>query len=187
MNIILIFRRQCYLKDEKYLQHFQIYTQSNCELECLTNLTLKDCGCVLFYMPRNKTTNICGSLKYVCSVFASLTLSRMALESKGLKCDCLPSCSSISYNIETSEMEPLYTSSFPNNIKDIHKTKLKFHFKENNFFSWKRYESYGTSDFLASIGGILGLFLGISIMSITEIIYFFTVRLYTNYFGRRNQ
>uniref|UniRef100_T1GN77 Uncharacterized protein n=1 Tax=Megaselia scalaris TaxID=36166 RepID=T1GN77_MEGSC len=59
-------------------------------------------------------------------------------------------------------------------------------FLESNFVAWKMYEGLGTSDFLANVGGILGLFLGISVMSISEIIYFFTIRMYTHYFGRRN-
>lgn len=37
---------------EKPLIYFKVYTQSNCILECLTNATLKKCGCVSFYMPR---------------------------------------------------------------------------------------------------------------------------------------
>lgn len=33
-------RRQCYFNDERYLKFFKVYTQSNCELECLANFTL---------------------------------------------------------------------------------------------------------------------------------------------------
>uniref|UniRef100_T1GN76 Uncharacterized protein n=1 Tax=Megaselia scalaris TaxID=36166 RepID=T1GN76_MEGSC len=67
-------KRQCYLKNEKYLQHFKIYTQANCEFECLTNLTLKMCGCVKFYMPRNETTKFCTRENY-CTSTASENLS----------------------------------------------------------------------------------------------------------------
>jgi hypothetical protein len=33
-------RRQCYFNDERQLKFFKVYTQSNCELECLANFTL---------------------------------------------------------------------------------------------------------------------------------------------------
>lgn len=46
-----IFRRQCYFSDERPLQYFKRYSQSNCELECFANATLKTCGCVHFSMP----------------------------------------------------------------------------------------------------------------------------------------
>lgn len=35
-------RRQCYFNDERNLQFFKVYTQSNCELECLANFTLRE-------------------------------------------------------------------------------------------------------------------------------------------------
>lgn len=44
-------RRQCYFPSERYLQYFKVYTQRNCELECVTNYTLKTCGCVYLHMP----------------------------------------------------------------------------------------------------------------------------------------
>lgn len=45
-------RRQCYFQKERALRYFNIYSQSNCELECLANFTLSKCGCVKFSMPR---------------------------------------------------------------------------------------------------------------------------------------
>lgn len=33
-------RRQCYFNNERYLKFFKVYTQANCELECLANFTL---------------------------------------------------------------------------------------------------------------------------------------------------
>jgi acid-sensing ion channel, other len=44
-------KRQCYFSDERYLRFFRHYTQNNCEIECLVNLTLNRCGCLLFHMP----------------------------------------------------------------------------------------------------------------------------------------
>jgi hypothetical protein len=45
-------RRQCFFTTERHLLHFSIYTQANCDTECYTNYTLKKCGCVAYYMPR---------------------------------------------------------------------------------------------------------------------------------------
>lgn len=42
----------------------------------------------------------------------------------------------------------------------------------------KRIELYTYTDFLAICGGLLGLFLGISALSIIEMVYFFTLRLF---------
>lgn len=45
-------QRQCLFESERRLRFFKIYTQNNCELECLANFTLAKCGCVKFSMPR---------------------------------------------------------------------------------------------------------------------------------------
>ena len=44
-------RRNCYYSNERYLRYFKIYTHNNCEMECWSNLTLQECGCVKFFMP----------------------------------------------------------------------------------------------------------------------------------------
>lgn len=43
--------RQCYFDSERKLRFYRNYTQTNCEVECLTNHTLAQCGCVKFSMP----------------------------------------------------------------------------------------------------------------------------------------
>lgn len=49
-------------------------------------------------------------------------------------------------------------------------------FKEDHFISLKRAELFGITDFIANCGGLLGLFMGVSLLSIVEIIYFCTIR-----------
>lgn len=44
--------------------------------------------------------------------------------------------------------------------------------------SLKREEQYTRTDFLAICGGLLGLCLGVSALSIIEFLYFLTLRLY---------
>lgn len=44
-------RRQCFFNAEHQLRFFRLYSQHNCELECLANYTLLECGCVRFSMP----------------------------------------------------------------------------------------------------------------------------------------
>lgn len=44
-------QRQCFFQSERQLRFFKIYTQTNCEEECLANFTKNECGCVKFSMP----------------------------------------------------------------------------------------------------------------------------------------
>lgn len=43
--------RGCYFNSERPLRFFKQYMQRSCEMECLTNFTLAQCGCVSFSMP----------------------------------------------------------------------------------------------------------------------------------------
>jgi amiloride-sensitive sodium channel len=52
-----ISRRQCYFDGERQLKFFQIYTKANCELECLTNSTMRYCNCSAFFMPSKQSWN----------------------------------------------------------------------------------------------------------------------------------
>lgn len=44
-------KRQCFYNFERQLHFFKIYSQNNCEAECLANFTKPECGCVRFFMP----------------------------------------------------------------------------------------------------------------------------------------
>lgn len=48
-----ISRRQCFFNKERALRFYKVYSQKNCEMECIANFTFAKCGCVKFSMPRN--------------------------------------------------------------------------------------------------------------------------------------
>lgn len=44
-------KRQCFFNSDRQLRFFKVYTQNNCEEECLANFTKQECGCARFFMP----------------------------------------------------------------------------------------------------------------------------------------
>lgn len=60
-------------------------------------------------------------------------------------------------------------------IKPSH---LLVSFEEQHVVTYERSARYTFADFLAICGGLLGLFLGISALSVIEFIYYSTLRLY---------
>jgi Amiloride-sensitive sodium channel len=100
-----------------------------------------------------------------------------------LQCNCLPACTSITLESEVYTAELNMSSSFGGHEFDLDKfsySQISFYFKENSFLTSQRVEYYGPIDFLATCGGLLGLFLGVSVISLLELIYFCTIRLYMN-------
>lgn len=63
----------------------------------------------------------------------------------------------------------------------IENAKLVVQYKESEFFAMKRSELYGMTDFIANCGGLLGLFIGVSLLSFVEVFYFCTIKCFSTY------
>jgi Amiloride-sensitive sodium channel len=51
-------KRNCYFSNEGGLKYFKQYTQSNCEIECLADAILKNCGCLPIYIESDYTSSL---------------------------------------------------------------------------------------------------------------------------------
>lgn len=121
--------RQCYMRNEKTLKFFKVYTHSNCELECNAKFIHETCGCVSFSMPHDNKTKICGHSQLQCVHDAQANYSSQFLQKKLIEkqlkrdlkhgkadkndvrfkilkemkknfCGCLPTCTFIKYDAE---------------------------------------------------------------------------------------
>lgn len=166
------YRRMCFFDGERNLRFFKSYTQNNCELECLANFTLQQCGCVKFSLPHDNDAKICGQKDFFCYDDAEYDLMsknfRKSLNnnnsingSKLADCNCLPACTTISYDAETSQIEYDYEKwlearLFVGSSHNTSTVLLKIFFKEAQFMTSRRSELYGVTDFISNCGGLLG-------------------------------
>lgn len=107
-------KRQCFFEDERYLNYFLIYTQNNCEAECLSNFTRARCGCVPSGMMRSEEIEVCEPAVpcYHHAITEFVTIDNPYRRVYGgkipklnafdfrNKCNCLPSCTSYRYDFE---------------------------------------------------------------------------------------
>ncbi|CAH2991815.1 unnamed protein product [Chilo suppressalis] len=172
--------RQCYFPEDKWLKYFQLYTYNNCKLECLRNITYKLCGCVAYYMPHSDSNEICAARAAACIHFGKTLVLR-----KWKECNCLPACNSVQYNADIHK--DYYDAAKGRRLRNKQKNKgiinyplakVNIFYKEPMFMSIRRSELFGLTDFLGQCGGLLGLFLGFSFLSLIEIFYFVTFRVY---------
>ncbi|XP_055297023.1 pickpocket protein 28-like [Sitodiplosis mosellana] len=175
-------QRQCFFNSDRQLRFFKIYTQSNCEAECLSNYTKNECECVKFSMPRDNQTKICSPLKSECYKMAAEKLYGEdivdGLQDDKAKifrkdCNCLSSCTSISYEV-IDHIQALGQDHITTEKTSI----VNIFFKTHLVTAYRRAELYTYPNILAIGGGLLGLFLGISALSVVEFIYYFTIRIY---------
>lgn len=101
-------QRGCYFNDERKLRFFKFYTQRNCEYECMTNYTLKTCGCVKFSMPRDMMTKVCGDMDIYCyhglitewpEIIRTSPNEFEGEEAFKFPCNCIQSCTQLNYKV----------------------------------------------------------------------------------------
>ncbi|XP_015594264.1 pickpocket protein 28 [Cephus cinctus] len=188
-------KRKCFFTTERKLRYYRTYTQRNCILECEANFTREICQCVEHYMPKAANTPICGKRDNLCAMQARKAMEQKLYDEDNTtnwlnitetpSCNCWPGCFEINYNIEISQSK--LVSSFE--VNEIYVKKNKAYFAENlavvhlffvdsQFTKYVKNELFGFTEFLSSTGGLLGLFMGFSFLSVVEIIYFVSLRVW---------
>jgi amiloride-sensitive sodium channel len=174
-------QRNCYLENERKLKFFKIYSQKNCQIECLSQKMLESCGCVPYDVIRDSKTKICDFLDYTClqNVRNQINIEETFIN----RCNCLQSCDFISYSIEIVKTKQIFIAKSEESEEQYDQSSVIYdsfvyvRFKENEFVSLQRVRQFTIFDYLSYIGGLLGLFAGISVLSLFEIFYFLTLRL----------
>lgn len=127
-------QRQCFFDSERQLRFYKIYTQNNCEAECLSNFTKMERGCVKFSMPStnpaknfvptfsnrfahfagDKSTGICGSFSARCyrnaenRLFGAEAINDQIKDTVRVfreQCNCLAACNSIKYEADIDRIK----------------------------------------------------------------------------------
>ncbi|KAJ0179069.1 hypothetical protein K1T71_005844 [Dendrolimus kikuchii] len=168
--------RQCYFPGERYLRFFRAYTANNCRMECFTNVTLEECGCASQFMPHDNNTRLYETTTTADNI-SSYEDDNDDFDVISAReedpCNCLPTCNQVKYKADRFKL--------PFDIKDhqieLYYSRLDLFFKHDSFMSMRRSELFGQTDFIAQCGGLLGLFLGFSVFSLVECVYFLIIRL----------
>ncbi|XP_043494290.1 uncharacterized protein LOC122519108 [Polistes fuscatus] len=165
---IPIRRRHCGFPFDKGLELWPIYTYFMCMTECRARIIRTECGCYPHFLRRIHDVPICNTAQLRC--IGKIQRSGL-LNVKPLSCDCPYNCNTVVYLMEDikltkwKEVTPINTTSLTMTV-DFSKNK------------YKRREWYTFGDLLTSIGGAAGLFLGCSVISFCEILYYGTLHLY---------
>uniref|UniRef100_A0A1A9W418 Uncharacterized protein n=1 Tax=Glossina brevipalpis TaxID=37001 RepID=A0A1A9W418_9MUSC len=157
-----ISQRKCIFYDEVKLQYFpDEYTFSSCMKECRMRNALKLCKCLPpFYKP-TADVKICTVKQLSC-----LEKYKHNITNNKDCYRCELGCSKTVYNIEKL-MKSVERTEYPG---------VLIEFLTWPIIRYKREVLFGWVDLLVSFGGIASLFLGFSLLSGVEIIYYFTIR-----------
>ncbi|XP_023310115.1 sodium channel protein Nach [Anoplophora glabripennis] len=165
-------QRHCAFPDEIKLKVDDVYSYSACTRQCRMDTAMKLCGCIPFFYPMLDSYKYCTLAKMTC-------IGQHLEEIKSVeKCSCVLSCSNAVYAVERLDG---ITS---NNAVA---KKVNCEFASWPMVRYKREVLFGWVDLLVSFGGIAGLFLGFSLLSGVEILYYFTVRACCMVVRERNE
>ncbi|CAG9802120.1 unnamed protein product [Chironomus riparius] len=182
-------QRQCVFASENNLSYYNIYSKKNCEMECNSKLTESECGCTLYFMPRkyDNESKICSRLEAPC--YENIIYKIQNTMNGNLSCNhCLPACFEINYGREISSsilgtgsfqtVEPQLSRVYNANYIRDNLAVVHISLNENAYSGNTKNELIGFTEFLSNTGGLLGLFMGFSVISLMEIIYFLSLRPY---------
>uniref|UniRef100_A0A182MEP0 Sodium channel protein Nach n=1 Tax=Anopheles culicifacies TaxID=139723 RepID=A0A182MEP0_9DIPT len=197
--------RKCFLPEESNAQSLDNFNLNVCMAECRLRTILKLCSCIPFYyselnIEEARNMDMCSlkhveCLHYFRRYFYSLRADD-SLDSElqdvefGMDCECKPPCSVLNYNVQTiasqRKSKSFKSANFGGRNVSMYAT-LNVHFKDIYCVKYKR-DAYMTWDSLvATFGGIFGLCMGGSVLSIVELIYYFTIKPFTLYQSGRKR
>ncbi|KAL7011568.1 hypothetical protein ACKWTF_014327 [Chironomus riparius] len=163
--------RECYFGGEKKLKYYKKYSMLNCVSECLSTYLIRKCGCIVTLEEPASANGYCSSLPknetYVpCNIKYRVRFNALDIPSSPA-CSCLPTCDSVKYHIK-------YFHKFSTQSDEI---SINLRVNTEDAILFRRYQQFTFSDVVSYVGGLLGLFAGISMLSIVEIFYFFVIRV----------
>ncbi|CAB3251666.1 unnamed protein product [Arctia plantaginis] len=171
LRSVSAYKRQCFFQNEKKLQYYMFYTDSNCKHDMLVREARKMCNCVLFNWPTKVEEQL---------IYAYYAESEDERGTRHESRSCHPSCNDIIYASQVfySDLtKDLENSSHKwGKLRPGEVTQINVHFYDDMFLGQHRHAQYDDFYFVGAIGGLLSLFLGFSIISVAELVFFVLLR-----------
>ncbi|XP_039294148.1 pickpocket protein 28-like [Nilaparvata lugens] len=155
--------RECFSstsEKERQLKFFKYYTRRNCLVECFTDKILENCSCVLYFLPHTEGTPICGNAES--KACAHVIMEDVNIESSWKDCNCLASCNHTEYRAISREIIPQ-----PNST-----TQYTMVLRDDTLYPKIRRQTEILEELVQSSMTYLDMFLGVSLISLVEIVYY---------------
>ncbi|KAK5638688.1 hypothetical protein RI129_012983 [Pyrocoelia pectoralis] len=163
-------QRNCRFPEESNLDTYKSYSYSACNVQCRKDAQIARCNCTHHYMPNTDIGKQCHIRGLEClndHYNNWAVLKPHWADRPGLVCPCVPSCTDI--EITTISNDKFGTRDDWATVEIVLE-----HLPSERF---KRNVVRGKLDLVVSMGGSVGLFVGASLLSFVEMIYYFTLRL----------
>ncbi|XP_077258876.1 sodium channel protein Nach [Temnothorax americanus] len=186
-------KRNCIFDDEETMYKEKMYTYSDCIADCKIYNIQKVCGCRPFFYPRRGkreySQRICNNQDLGClskykskwlTIFPHEDTENIFLNKENaLHCQiCYPACDDVSYDVLSwkSYMTPGgYNTNLLWNYNVTDEGVLHVYFSNYGTIRLKQDVAFYWYELISDIGGICGVFIGFSFVSVVEFLYFFAL------------
>ncbi|XP_049825098.1 sodium channel protein Nach [Aethina tumida] len=166
---VSIQQRKCRFTEETDLDVYPYYSYSACCVQCRKDAQLRICSCAHHLMPNVSFQQQCNidGLYCINKHYNELAVLKAYWSNRtGLVCDCLPSCTEFEFSVIKDDKNGI---PYEYAIVELSLERLPTE-------RFKRNVVRGKLDLVVSMGGATALFLGASLLSFVEIIYYTSVR-----------
>ncbi|XP_026489179.2 pickpocket protein 28-like [Vanessa tameamea] len=161
-------QRRCRFLHENILKHNSVYSYTMCRMECRLLLCLRYCGCIPYFYRKIGDEKICDVNGMHCLAKHKDQLYKLREKNgKKIKCECFPICDDVNYIIQSNDLQAWFMGTY-----------FQWGIVTYPRMRYRRDIIFGFTDVLVAVGGMAGLFLGCSVLSFMEIVYFLTLRLF---------
>ncbi|XP_049762870.1 pickpocket protein 19-like [Schistocerca cancellata] len=161
-----LLKRLCLFPDERPLLFSRFYTRANCIHECLQAAHAKKCGC-LPYISRVPSVKVVTSGNKALERWLATGETRLP-EALPQRCGrCLPDCQEAVYSARPA----VARDSNPAGATAAAAAYVDVHFSQPYAIKYRRVLTFDTRQLLVSLGGIASLFLGVSLLTVAELLY----------------
>ncbi|KAK2582164.1 hypothetical protein KPH14_004522 [Odynerus spinipes] len=190
-------KRKCIFPNE-IRTRYGVYSYSDCLVDCREEQVWKQCKCIPFYLP-TRTNELSQHGRRTCTLrdvsclhkHKSKWLSVFPHEDEllnetmgkidSLRCgNCYPTCLDVTYSLRSSSSKMkrgFYKTRLLDNIEIVDQSIIHVYFSKYGTVRLKQDVAYTWYELLSDIGGICGVFIGFSLISVVELVYFLTLLL----------
>ncbi|XP_013139169.1 PREDICTED: sodium channel protein Nach-like [Papilio polytes] len=178
--------RNCIFRDEKVLPHFGEYHNTDCDLNCLIDKVEFHCQCLFFYVPNVSPHRVCNFSKIPCIADVKFHMTEVPAI---LSCGCMRDCVSRRYSIEhftgnLQAVQHVVHDRYTGIVFNESTTVMHFYFPKTTFVRQKQETVISLINFFSNLGGVFGLCLGFSHISLFEICFYIYIGI-KNYIQKR--
>ncbi|CAK9823349.1 Pickpocket protein 19 [Anthophora retusa] len=168
-------QRKCKFLNDGGLETWPVYTRNMCITECRMKVIQDRCNCRPHFARPINGINTCNAEQLRC--IGRIIKHLFLYEYPPSFCNCVPKCNVVSYQIRDTESAEFFDTPLSLSVVNL--------IVEFPQVIYHRTLLYGFTDFLTSVGGAAGLFLGASVLSFVEIFYYGS--LHVCFYIKRNK